>query len=287
MFRLLLYVTENVKQSHAVRGGRFQIESQPGQGNLTHTHGDRLRFRPHNFSPFFLVRGFESPSLTTESDHSAPVRPDKNNTYFYQEGGSRSTRLSARRSSVEPERGQQAERWPDSRRSRDGRVRPSTTQSSGVLRRGRGSQPWPSWPSCHAKVGRPGRERGTTRTRTEPPPTGAVSRKRSSPHSGGLPNVQQEVADHLGHDRLPFVERVLWDHHRHTAATNSVLHKLVAIVNRWLEVTGCTQKLPKTAGKPVPVQASGVHVSLRVNDQQLFHLSQQKTDGSADGNKNY
>ena len=38
MFHLLLYVTENVKQSHAVRGGRFWIEFQPGQGNLTHTH---------------------------------------------------------------------------------------------------------------------------------------------------------------------------------------------------------------------------------------------------------
>ena len=107
------------------------------------------------------------------------------------------------------------------------------------------------------------------------------------PHGGKLPSVQQVVTDHLSHDRLPPVERVLRDHHRHTAATNSVLHKLVAIVNRWLEVTGCTQKLPKTAGKPVPVQASGVHVPLRVNDQQLFHLSQQKTDGSADGNKNY
>ena len=60
----------------------------------------------------------------------------------------------------------------------------------------------------------------------------------------------------------------------------------MAIVNRWLEVSGYTQKLPKTAGKPIPVQASRVHVPLRVNDQ-LFHLSQQKTDGSADGNKNY
>ena len=86
MFHLLLYVTENVKQSLAVRGGRFRIEFQPGQGNLTHTHGDRLRFRPRYFSPFFPVRGFGSPSPTTESDHSAPVRPDKNKTYFYQEG---------------------------------------------------------------------------------------------------------------------------------------------------------------------------------------------------------
>ena len=53
MFYLLLYVTEIVKQSHAVRGGRFRIEFQPGQGNLTHTHGDRHRFRPCYCSPFF------------------------------------------------------------------------------------------------------------------------------------------------------------------------------------------------------------------------------------------
>jgi hypothetical protein len=32
------------------------------------------------------------------------------------------------------------------------------------------------------------------------------------------------VTDHLSHDRLPPVERVVRDHHRHTAATNSVLH---------------------------------------------------------------
>jgi len=86
MFHLLLCVTENIKQSHAVRGGRFRIEFQPGQGNLTHTHGDRLRSRPRNFSPFFPVRGSGSPSPTTEPDVSAPIRPDKNKTYFYQEG---------------------------------------------------------------------------------------------------------------------------------------------------------------------------------------------------------
>ena len=78
MFHLLLYVTEIVKQSHAVRDGRFRIEFQLGQGNLTHTHGDRLRFRPSYFSPFFLVHGSRSPSPTTESDHSAPVCHDKN-----------------------------------------------------------------------------------------------------------------------------------------------------------------------------------------------------------------
>src|SRR6185437_40192 len=78
MFHLLLYVTENIKQSHAVRGGRFRIEFQPGQGNLTHTHGDRRCFHPRNFSPFFPVRGSGAPSPTTESDHSAPVRRDKN-----------------------------------------------------------------------------------------------------------------------------------------------------------------------------------------------------------------
>ena len=64
---------------------------------------------------------------------------------------------------------------------------------------------------------------------------------------------------------------------------NSVLDKVVAIIDRWLEVTGFTQKLPKTARKSVLVQASGVHVPLLVNKHQLVHLSQQKTDGSADG----
>ena len=49
MFHLLLYVTEIVKQSHAVKAGRFQIEFQPAQGNLTHTHGDRLSFVPCYF----------------------------------------------------------------------------------------------------------------------------------------------------------------------------------------------------------------------------------------------
>ena len=57
MFHLLLYVIENIKQSQDVRGGRFRIEFQPGQGNLDHTHGDRLRSRPRYCSPFFLVRG--------------------------------------------------------------------------------------------------------------------------------------------------------------------------------------------------------------------------------------
>ena len=78
MFHLLLCVTENIKQSHAVRGRRFWIEFQPGQGNLDHTYGDRLHSRPRYFSPFFPVRGSGTPSPTTESDHSAPVHPDKN-----------------------------------------------------------------------------------------------------------------------------------------------------------------------------------------------------------------
>ena len=86
MFHLLLYVIENVKQSHAVRGGRFRIEFQPGQGNLDHTHGDRLCSRPRYFSPFFPVRGSGTPSPTTESDHSALVHRDKNKPYFYKEG---------------------------------------------------------------------------------------------------------------------------------------------------------------------------------------------------------
>src|SRR6185437_5740739 len=76
IFHLLLCVTKNIKQSHAVRGGRFRIKFQPSQGNLDHTHGDRLRSRPRYFSPFFPVRGSGTPSPTTESDHSAPVRRD-------------------------------------------------------------------------------------------------------------------------------------------------------------------------------------------------------------------
>jgi hypothetical protein len=95
MFHFLLYVTKNVKQSHAVRGGWFRIEFQPGQGNLTHTHGDRYRFRPRYFFPFFLVRGSGIPSSATESDHSAPVRHDKNiNPTSTKRVPSRSTRLS-------------------------------------------------------------------------------------------------------------------------------------------------------------------------------------------------
>ena len=73
------------------------------------------------------------------------------------------------------------------------------------------------------------------------------------------------VSDHLSLDWISPIERVLRDHHRHTVVMNSVLHKVVAIVDRWLEVTGCTQKLPETARKSIPVQASGVHVPLRVN----------------------
>ena len=79
MFHLLLCVTETIKQFQVVRGGRFRIEFQPGQGNLNHTHGDRLRSRPRYFSPFFPTYGSGTPPPPTiESDHSAPVRPDKN-----------------------------------------------------------------------------------------------------------------------------------------------------------------------------------------------------------------
>ena len=84
MFHLLLCVTENIKQSHAVRGGRFWIEFQPGQGNLTHMYGNQVT---HTTFPLSSpVHGHGVPSPTTESDHSAPVRPDNNKTYFYQEG---------------------------------------------------------------------------------------------------------------------------------------------------------------------------------------------------------
>ena len=51
---------------------------------LTHTYGEL--HHPHNFFPFFPVRGSEAPSPTTESDHSAPVRRDKNKSYFYKKG---------------------------------------------------------------------------------------------------------------------------------------------------------------------------------------------------------
>ena len=37
------------------------------------------------------MRGSESPSPTTESDHSAPVRRDKNKSYFYKKGASHPT----------------------------------------------------------------------------------------------------------------------------------------------------------------------------------------------------
>ena len=54
LFFRWFFVTEFAKQSHVVRGGRFRIEFHHSQGNLTHTHGDRLRFRPRYYSPFFL-----------------------------------------------------------------------------------------------------------------------------------------------------------------------------------------------------------------------------------------
>jgi len=57
----------------------------------------------------------------------------------------------------------------------------------------------------------------------------------------------------------------------------------VAVIEWWLEVTSYAQKLLETARKPVPVQTSRVHVPLLVDKRQLVHLSQQKTDGSADG----
>ena len=49
MFHLLLCVIENIKQSHAVRGGRFRIEFQPYQGNLDHTYGNQVT---HTTFPF-------------------------------------------------------------------------------------------------------------------------------------------------------------------------------------------------------------------------------------------
>ena len=85
MFYLLLYVTEIVKQSHAVRGGRFRIEFQPGQGNLNHMYGNQVTHTTFLLS-FQSMDPADTPSPTTESDHSVPVCPDKNKTYFYQEG---------------------------------------------------------------------------------------------------------------------------------------------------------------------------------------------------------
>ena len=75
MFYLLLCVTENVKQSHAVRGGRFRIEFQPGQGNLNHMYGNQVTHTTFLLS-FQSVDPADTPSPTTESDHSVPVRRD-------------------------------------------------------------------------------------------------------------------------------------------------------------------------------------------------------------------
>ena len=115
---------------------------------------------------------------------------------------------------------------------------------------------WPRWPSYRAIVGRPGRARGTTQTWTEEPPTVLRAEGDHNPHSGGLPGVQQTVTDHLSHDRLPPVERVQRDHHRNTATTHPALHEVVALVEQWLGVPGCTQELPETARKSVLVQTS-------------------------------
>ena len=84
MFHLLLYVTEIVKQSHAVRDGRFRIEFQPGQGNLTHTYGNQVT---HTTFPLSSpVHRHRVLSPTTEYADSAPVCRDKNKSYFYKEG---------------------------------------------------------------------------------------------------------------------------------------------------------------------------------------------------------
>ena len=86
MFHLLLCVTENIKQSHAVRGGRFRIEFQPGQGNLDHTDGGRLRSRPRYCSPFFPVRGPGHPPRLQSPTTLHPYVATKIKPYFYKEG---------------------------------------------------------------------------------------------------------------------------------------------------------------------------------------------------------
>jgi len=80
------------------------------------------------------------------------------------------------------------------------------------------------------------------------------------------------VSDHLGHDGLPPIVRVLRYHHRDTATEHTVLHKGVALVGRRLGVPGCTQQLPQMMWKSVLVQTRRVHVSVLVDHQQLVHL---------------
>ena len=92
MFHLLLCVTENIKQSHVVRGGRFRIEFQPGQGNLTHTYGNQVTHTTFPLS-FQSVDPGHPPRLQSPTTLHPYVRT-KIKTYFYQEGGSRPTRWS-------------------------------------------------------------------------------------------------------------------------------------------------------------------------------------------------
>ena len=69
IFHLLLYVTEIVKQSQTVRGGRFELSllTWPGEPN-THVWEPS---HPHNFSPFFPVRGSGSPAQSTRGPRTA------------------------------------------------------------------------------------------------------------------------------------------------------------------------------------------------------------------------
>ena len=94
MFHLLLYVTENIKQSHAVRGGQFWIEFQPGQGNLDHTYGNQVTHTTFPLS-FQSVDPGHPPRLQSPTTLHPYVATKKYKPYFYQEGAKgRSTRRS-------------------------------------------------------------------------------------------------------------------------------------------------------------------------------------------------
>ena len=84
IFHLLLYVTEIVKQSHAMRGGRFEssLLTWPGEPN-THVRG--------TMSPIQRFPFLSGPWIwVTLPDYK--VRPlcthtfGQNKTFFYQEG---------------------------------------------------------------------------------------------------------------------------------------------------------------------------------------------------------
>ena len=93
MFHLLLCVTENIKQSHAVRGGRFWIEFQPGQGNLDHTYGNQVTHTTFPLS-FQSVDPEHPPRLQSPTTLHPYVRTKKNKPTSTRRVRDRSTRWS-------------------------------------------------------------------------------------------------------------------------------------------------------------------------------------------------